>query len=61
MKIFIFIVESEQELILTSEGSTVGMVQDTNKHDQIRNTTDYSSGCAINQTWVETNCEKHWQ
>ena len=39
-KTFIFIVESEQELILTRGGVTERMVQDTNKHDQIRSTAD---------------------
>ena len=54
---FIFIVESEEELILTGGGSTMWVVQDTNKHDEIRSTTDYSSGCIINQACVDTNCK----
>ena len=56
MKLFIFIVESDQELILNRGGSTVRVVCETNKHDQTRGTTDYSSGFIINQTWVDTNC-----
>ena len=54
---FYFCLESEHELILTRGGSTVRVVQDTNKRDQIRSTTDYSSGCVINQIWVDTNCK----
>ena len=45
-----FIVVSEEELILTGEGSTLREVQDTTKHDQIKSTTDYSFGCINNQT-----------
>ena len=48
--ISITFVESEQELILTRGCSTVRVVSDTNKYDQARSTTDYSSGCIINQT-----------